>query len=299
MQASREDRVSGDSERGRHSTQTLITAIAVIILAAGAWLLAPGGDDEETEATPSQAIKAPLPAPVVAPQPEPADPVAAAPDIPTVVVEDVPEPPALVEDEVPPPPTPEELDGELRQALAESDLPITGAVQSALAAPYLLDRGTSALDQVARGLAPGRTLNIPRPEGSFPVAGDERGYRIDASGYERYNDTVDAIVALPVETVASLFHRFRPMLSASYAGLGYPADKLDNTLIAALDGIIAAPIAKEPPALVSKGALWAYEDPELESASDLQRQLLRTGPDNTRRLQSWAQKLRAALLETP
>lgn len=296
MQASREDRVSGDAERGRHSTQTLITAIAVIILAAGAWLLAPGKDDADDAPTPS--AQAPLPAPVVAPEPEPVDPVEAAPDIPTVTV-DTPEEPAPAEAPPPEPPTPEELDQQLREAMAEVNLPVTGAVQSAVAAPYLLDRGTSAMDQIARGLVPERTLSLPKPSGAFPVAGDERGYRVDTAGYERYNTTVDAIVSLPVATVANLFHRFRPALSESYAALGYPADKLDNTLIAALDGIIAAPIATEAPSLVSKGALWAYKNPEFEQASDLHRQLLRTGPDNTRRLQAWARELRAALLAEP
>lgn len=297
MQASREDRVSDDAERGRHSTQTLVTAIAVIILAAGAWLLAPGGDDD-AEVTPAQTAQAPLPAPVVAPEPAPVDPVEAAPDIPTVRVE-APEEPAPVEATPPAPPTPEELDEELREAMVDVNLPVTGAVQSALAAPYLLDRGTSAMDQIARGLVPDRTLSLPKPSGAFPVAGDERGYRMDTAGYQRYDTIVDAIVTLPVATVATLFHRFRPALSESYAGLGYPADKLDNTLIAALDGIIAAPIATEAPSLASKGALWAYENPEFEQASDLHRQLLRTGPDNTRRLQAWARELRAALLEQP
>ena len=49
MQADRGDRIGQESVSSRHSTQTIITAIAVLILAGGAYILMPGGDDDETQ----------------------------------------------------------------------------------------------------------------------------------------------------------------------------------------------------------------------------------------------------------
>jgi hypothetical protein len=308
MRADREDRLSrGDTER-RHSTQTLITAIAVLILAGGAYLLAPGGDDapepDDAPMTPAPALQIPEP-----PRPDPADAIREAPDIPEPVAsvdpeagaaeEPVDEPPVAETAQAAPepaPPTPEQLDLRLREAIAATDLEPAALIAPGLNAPYLLDRGVSSIDQLARGLVPRRTLNLPRPRGTFTTTREGQQYRVDPATYRRYDPIVAAITALPTDTLAGLFQRFRAEIADAYASLGYPREAMDNTLIAALDAVIAAPVREEPPQLVSKGALWAYTDPRLENSSDLHRQLLRTGPENTRALQAWAQDLRDRLL---
>ena len=313
MRADSDDRLNrGDTER-RHSTQTLITAIAVLILAGGAYLLAPGGDDAPEPAgtpDPAPAPAAPaaqLPEP---PQPDPADAIREAPDIPEPVAAVDPEA-AAAEDaiaeqpaeetaeaaaEPAPPPTPEQLDARLREAIAATGLEPAGIIAPSLNAPYLLDRGVSSIDQLARGLVPRRTLNLPRPRGAFMTTREGQQYRLDPAGYRRYDPIVAAITALPTDTLAGLFQRFRAELGDAYASLGYPREAMDNTLIAALDAVIGAPVRDDPPLLVSKGALWAYADSGLEKSSDLHRQLLRAGPENTRALQAWARDLRDRLL---
>ncbi|MEE4278738.1 MAG: DUF3014 domain-containing protein [Halieaceae bacterium] len=302
--------------QGRHSTQTLLMAIAVLILAGGAWLLAPGDSEDSTE--PPAPRTAETPAIAAAPQPQPDAAIRAAPDIPEPEPKPEPEPeaeaevtseaedmPGSVEEQSvepvvaapPAAPTPEELDARLRRAIADTDLQPGEPVAASLAAPYLLDRGVSSADQLARGLVPRRTLNLARPQGRFTVERNGDQYRVDPRSYTRYDAIVAAITALPVNTLAALFQRFRDDLERAYASLGYPEDAMDNTIIAALDAIISAPVADREPLLVTRGALWAYANPDYESASDLHRQLLRTGPDNTRALKGWASRMREALLE--
>jgi len=312
MRADQGERVVRDDKTGRHSTQTLLTAIAVLILAGAAYLLAPG--DEGPEPTPDPMAEiAETPAPALPPRPTPAEAIAAAPDIPepsTAAEADTPEvsgtevedqtPDPIAEPEASPPapapPTPEELDARLRAGLADADLVVDEPLGATVAAPYLLDRTVSSLDQAARGLVPRRTLNLPRPPEPFPTQREGQVYRMDPRGYARYDALVKAATKVSVDTLAGLFQRFRPELTSAYASLGYPADAMDNTLIAALDAILAVPVLSEPPELRSKGAVWAYADPELEAASDLQKQILRTGPDNTRALQRWARDLKTRLL---
>lgn len=309
MRADSEDRLTGGDRERRHSTQTIVTAIAVLILAAGAYLLAPGDD----EPAPAETSTPPAPdAPIAEPpRPDPAEAIRSAPDIPEPADDMEPdvagmedEPPAepAEEDTAPAddaataPPTPEELDARLREAIAATDLQPAEIIAPSVNAPYLLDRGVSSIDQLARGLVPRRTLNLPRPKGAFMTTREGQQYRVDPAGYDRYDPIVTAITALPVDTLAGLFQRFRAELGDAYASLGYPPEAMDNTLIAALDAVIAAPVREEPPALVGKGALWAYADVDLEKSSDLHRQLLRTGPKNTRALQAWARELRNRLL---
>jgi len=304
MQADRQQRIGGGEARSRHGTQTLLTAIAVLVLAAGAWILAPSDDDAPTEPIAQQE---PVDTPV-APRPEPATVIAEAPDIPEEEPQEpedsidpveepiADDPPPAIASE-PAPPTPEELDAMLRTAIDEAGITAPEPLRASLRAPYLLDRGVSSMDQLARGLVPTRTLNLPRPKGAFPTTRDGQSYRVDPAGYGRYDRLVAAVTSLPIDTLADFFHRFREELTAAYATLGYPDDAMDNTLIAALDAIIAAPVREDPPRLRSKGAVWAYEDATLESASDLHKQLLRAGPENTRALQRWAADLKSALLD--
>jgi hypothetical protein len=316
MRADRDDRITAEDRQRRHSTQTLLMAIAVLILAGGAYLLAPGDEDETpAESSTPPVVSRPPPSP---PQPEPDAAIRAAPDIPeaeaepvsdaadsgiaTVVAPSIDEAASEVIEapveatELPAAPTPEELDGRLRRAIADAGLVPAEAIAGSLSAPYLFDRGVSSADQLARGLVPRRTLNLPRPQGRFEVQREGEQYRVDPRSYRRYDPIVAAITALPVKPLASLFQTFRTELSEAYASLGYPEDAMDNTIIAALDAVIGAPVVEGEPLLVTRGALWAYADADLESASDLHRQLMRTGPANTRALKDWAGQLREALL---
>lgn len=294
MQANRENRHASREAPQRQRRPLLSIAIAVLILAGGAYWLMPGGQDRPQEPA-AQRAEPVAPAPTIPPAPAPQAAIREAPDIPERLEEER----AVAPPEPAPAPTAEELDQRLRAALAETGLDVPSALKTAVSAPYLLDRGVSSMDQVARGLVPQRTLNIARPRGAFASRRQGQRYFLDPAGYRRYDTLTQAISSLPVSTLADLFQTLRPQLRTTYASLGYPVEAMDNTLIAALDAIIEAPTPQSPPELVSKGALWAYRDADLESRSDLHKQLLRAGPDNTRRLQEWALALRAALLDTP
>ena len=294
MQANRDNRHASREAPKRQRRPLLSIAIAVLILAGGAYWLMSGGPDQPQEPAVQRAEPV-APAPTIPPAPAPQAAIREAPDIPERPAQER----AVAPPEPAPPPTPEELDQRLRAALAESGLDVPSALKTAVSAPYLLDRGVSSMDQVARGLVPQRTLNIARPKGGFASRRQGQRYFLDPAGYRRYDTLTQAISSLPVSTLAGLFQTLRPQLRTTYASLGYPVEAMDNTLIAALDAIIEAPTQQRPPELLSKRALWAYRDADLESRSDLQKQLLRAGPDNTRRLQEWALALRAALLDAP
>lgn len=71
---------------------------------------------------------------------------------------------------------------------------------------------------------------------------------------------------------------------------------MDGVVIAALDEILAAPVIVEPIELTRESVAFRFADERLEELSRLQKQLLRSGPDNTRRLQNIARQLREQLL---
>ena len=296
MQADRQDRVRRSESPRKQGPQAMVMIIVALILAAGAYLLLPG--DEEPTPQPAQepAPEArPLPEP---PRPDPAANIAAAPDIPepVVVAEPTPEPEPVAEPE-PVPPTPEELDAQLRAQLEDIGLTAPPELSTAVSTPFLLDRSVSAIDQVARGYVPLRALNLQRPAGKFSVRQEAQRRYIDERSYDRYDGLVDAVTSLSPDTLAAAFQGSRSLLADAYAGLGYPADAVDNATIAALDVILATPVVRGSIEVTSKGALWAYADADLEARSDMEKQLMRLGPDNLETLQRWARDIRSALLQ--
>lgn len=250
---------------------------------------------------PEQAPIADSPAPrlPVEPAPPPQPELPPAPDIPAAAIEPVPRPdpgPAAAPPAAPAPPPPamDTSDAELRQRLGDSTqgTPLAGT----LGTDNLVERTTAAIDLLSRGGLMYKLLPLPRPTGRFPVI--ERGGQVllDPDGFQRYDDYARTIEAFDTAMLVATFHRFRPLLEATYDGLGYRAEDFDNALIRALDRILAAPPLVGDVPLVKKEAIYQYADPALEQRSDLDKQLMRMGPENLARVQNQARRLRAALL---
>ena len=78
--------------------------------------------------------------------------------------------------------------------------------------------------------------------------------------------------------------------------MGYNPRQMDGIVLQAIDVILAAPIIVEPIKLTRESVVYKFADPALEALPPLQKQLLRTGPENTKHIQQQAMALRNALL---
>jgi hypothetical protein len=119
---------------------------------------------------------------------------------------------------------------------------------------------------------------------------------MSSASYERYDDVTDAVTALDADVVVNTFHTLRPLYEQAFEQLGLDPEDFDNAVIRTLDLILATPEVTEPIALKPKSVVYLYADPALESLPALQKQLLRTGPDNLRRIKQQARMLREGLL---
>mgnify|MGYP005851262251 CR=1 FL=1 len=309
MQADRNQRLSQEKTRQHNSTQTIVTAISVVILAVFAWLML--RDDTDTSAESSAIETRSEQSPGAEPTPPPA------PDIPasaesTRAADAAPEgapdasdsqdgegEPATdamdaMDDTVEPPLTLTNSDARLREKISGDTPP--GIPQTVLANNNLVERGAAAIDLVRRGLVPDKLLNLSRPRGAFKVSKENGVTLIDPESYRRYDRMVSSLVDTPIPLLVDAFQTFRPLLEEAYAALGYAPDEMDNALISALDEILETPVIDEPVAVERSEAVWAYARADLESLSSLQKQLLRTGPANVRKLRNKARALRDALL---
>ncbi|MFV0278195.1 MAG: DUF3014 domain-containing protein [Parahaliea sp.] len=291
MRARPEDKLGGVApNRGGFPLKALVL---VAVIGAGLFLLF--YPDSEPEA----------------PAPEPPQVAETRVEIPSA--EDIPErmddpPPAVgvatdeaVEGTLPPEPVepalpaPDESDSLLREELAAVG---AGSVLAGFAqGEQLLGRLVALVDGGSRGLVLRKILPMRAPREPFAMETvNGQLLYMSQAGYQRYDSYVDAVVALDTDAMVGSFHRLRALYEAAYAQLDMKAEDLDNAVIRILDRIIAAPEISEPLALQQKSVMYTYADPAIEALSPLQKQLLRMGPDNTRRLKDKANELRTALL---
>ena len=96
--------------------------------------------------------------------------------------------------------------------------------------------------------------------------------------------------------IAEIFHSTRPLLEAAFAEIGYNSRQMDGIILQSIEQILSTPIIARPISLSHESVLYQFADPDLEELAPIQKQLLRTGPENTQKIQQQALILRDALL---
>lgn len=270
-------------------------AVAGLALVSGAIVWGFFADEPVSETPPVEEIAQPLPE---EPEPEPPaalDPVPAAP-----IVETPPEPPEAIAVESGEPPAPvitlAESDPLVREAMLALDAgPV---VEQFASAEHLVERGVSLLDNLAAGAVPYRLIPIARPKKAFPIRDNGLRVTADPAGYERFDGLTEWVSSLDAPQLVALFRRFEPAANEAFAMLGYEEGDIESRLRRALRLVLTTPEVPADAELVRDEAVWAYADPELEALPDLQKQLLRMGPENLERIQSVAREMSYALDDT-
>jgi len=241
-------------------------------------------DDPELIAIPEPVAEAVIQAPVV---PEAVIPQAVEP-------EPVQEPQVSLVSKPPPLPKLDNSDDFIRERL----LLINNKPEFAkwVKADDLLRRTASYVDGLSNGVVLSKIFPLTAPEGLFATHSSDGTVWLNAGNYERYGRTINTITNLPMDSMGKLFHFIRPLLENAFSEMGYNPRQMDGIILHAIDVILATPIVVEPIKLTRDSVVYKFADPALESLLPLQKQLLRTGPENTKRIQQQATALREALL---
>jgi hypothetical protein len=272
---------------GSNPTLIVGTLIAVAIV-VGVIYQSQSTPDEDLEfvAIPEQEVEPVIQAPVVpeavipsAPEPEPATPVEPQQEL-------VSKPPEL--------PDLDNSDDFIRERL----LLINGKKEFSkwVKTDDLIRRTTSHLDGLSNGVMLSKVFPLTAPEGKFTTHKSDGTIWLNAGNYERYDRTINVMSSIDMSSMAKMFHFTRPLLESAFSEMGYNPRQMDGIILQAIDVILATPIIVEPIKLTRESVAYKFADPALESLLPMQKQLLRTGPENTKRLQQQATALRDALL---
>jgi len=180
---------------------------------------------------------------------------------------------------------------------------INGLTASPLLAGWLgtsnLVRQVAALVGGAAGAeVPLRLLAPIRPGGGFAVERSQGRTVVTDATFRRATPLVDVIAGLDAAALARVYRTLSPRLEDAYAELAGDDRTFDVALREALDQLIAVPVGDRVE-VVGRAGTYFFADPRLEALTPAQKLLLRTGPDNARKLQAQLRALRAQLDRPP
>ncbi len=247
------------------------------------------------------------PEPVVNPEAEVTEPEVTAPEEPEVFEPTPPAPTVELEEKDNVEPLPEQVepdpepldtsDPAVKASLIESSSAGEETVNRMLVDEGLIQRFVVSVTNLANDeMAPNHQLLTP-PEQSFRVYSQAGKQWIDAASYKRYTPYVDMLESFNNEALLNIYGIYKGDIQAKYAEIGNPDQDFNSVLLEAIDQLLDTPEVPVPVEVYTDSVAYKYADDRLENLSEPQKQLLRTGPDNMRRIKAKLRELKVLVEE--
>ncbi len=220
-------------------------------------------------------------------------------------------PEQVVEPEVALPPQREQIEPEQVEPvepevtlppLSQSDTEIKEAVSNYLsnqAVKLLADddvirRTVVYVDNLAKGKVAENHAPVVKPQDGFSVIDDDI-IITDPNSYERYTPYVAMFDTMSTAQVVRLYDQYKPLFEEAYEEIGYEGDAFNGTLTDAIDELLATPIPDTALPLVKDSVTYKYAYAEWEQLSSAQKQFLRMGPENMKKVKKRLEEIKIAL----
>jgi hypothetical protein len=177
-----------------------------------------------------------------------------------------------------------------------SELPSGTSLLSYLVDEQLVRRAVVLVENISRGQYPQTALPYKPIVEEMQVSSDDgRLFTMEAASYTRFDAAVAAFVALDTEQTVGLYRLLSPLLQQAYAEIGFRDAEFEQALIKAIDAVLSAPEIEGPFQLVKPSVMYLYADTRLEELANMNKQLIRLGPENSARLKAKLREFKQAL----
>jgi hypothetical protein len=262
----------------------VILGVFVGLLLFVATILFLGGEEEPApvqESLPVSEVRPPAPVPVELP------PTVVTPVVEEPVVLPEPEPVVVIEEPLSEPDPLPGLNDSDRFVQAElGELDNANAVLRQLAGAQIIRKFVVLVDGISRGDVPDRDLPVTALQTEMTVNEQgENSFRLDPVSYNRFNLLVNTFAAIDSSTIVEKLEEWDPLFEAAWAELGYPDRTFDMALNQAIRNVLQARIVTNEILLTRPSVHYHFADPALENLSDLEKLLIRMGPENASTVQ--------------
>ncbi|WP_333969964.1 DUF3014 domain-containing protein [Alteromonas mediterranea] len=267
----------------------IVGILLIVILAIVFW---PSEDEPEPAITPEAEVTEPE---ITEPQePEVFEPAQPAPTVELEEKDEVEPLPESVES------APEPLntsDPAVKASLIESSSADEATVNRMLVNEGLIQRFVVSVTNLANDeMAPNHQLLTP-PEQNFRVYSQASKQWIDAASYKRYTPYVDMLESFDNDALLNIYGIYKGDIQAKFSEIGNPDEDFNQVLLEAIDQLLDTPEVPVPVEVYSDSVAYKYADERLENLNEPQKQLLRTGPDNMRRIKAKLRELKVLVEE--
>jgi hypothetical protein len=136
---------------------------------------------------------------------------------------------------------------------------------------------------------------LVQPEQPFRTYRQADKEWIDPASYKRYAPYVDILESLETASLLQLYQEYKPAIENIFSEIGNPSDSFDQKLEEAIDVLLDTPEVPFPVEVFTDSVMYKFADKQLESLSAPQKQLLRTGPENMRRIKAKLREIKETL----
>jgi Protein of unknown function (DUF3014) len=178
----------------------------------------------------------------------------------------------------------DQSDGVIRMLVAR--LSSHPAVAAWLTTNNLIRNLTVVVVNIANGDTPAKHLRPLRPSEPFAVRQSNGAIWLNPSSYSRYDGIGEAVEGVDARGVARFYATVKPRIDEAYRDLAGPDKDFDVTLERAIVLLLRTPVVDRDVQLRTGAVSYEYADPALQELSKAQRQFLRMGPRNVRRVQA-------------
>lgn len=136
---------------------------------------------------------------------------------------------------------------------------------------------------------------VTTPEQKFKTYNQADRVWIDKDSFQRYNKYTYALESVDTEELVALFDDYQTSIEEKYSEISRPGETFDKALIKAINTLLDTPEVHVPIEVYSDSVMYKFRDDKLESLSGPQKQLIRTGPENMRRIKDVLRSVKEAL----
>lgn len=266
----------------------LLASVVIVVLAIG-YVLLSGEPEQRRQTLPAPAPETPQQTSVSS-DPEPAlqPDILEEPQEPVAV--DVPEPEPEME------PEPEPLDvSDAAVKTAILDISSHDGTGTMLVNDGLLQRFVVFTTNMADGELAANHQILQPPQKPFRVYQQGGKEWIDPASYKRYSPYVEAFDSMETDTLVSMYRLYKPAIREIFSEIGDPDEDFDNVVVDAINHLLDTPEVPVPIEVYTDSVMFKYRDSRLEELSALQKNLLRTGPENMRLIKAKLREIKETL----
>lgn len=192
-------------------------------------------------------------------------------------------------------PSLDESDVEVKHALTEFYTP---QLLNLIVNDDIIRRVVVFVDNLAQGKLAQKHTPFIKPLEPFTAVEDDI-LTISPQSYQRYDVYVDLFTQIPPKQAVALYQQYSVLFDEAYQEIGYPDKPFTGTMREAIDVILTTPVVTGNVPLIAQSVTYKFAYSEWEQLPAAQKQLLRMGPKNLKKLKAALKRIKQELPEPP